>query len=87
MIMIESCEHFLETHLVYIMKLSLSRLIFIFNIRIFGDGFVQNGFRPLFILFHLFHMGIELIMEKYKEWAESVLNEPIPEDPDVKDED
>ena len=26
-------------------------------------------------------------MEKYKEWAESVLNEPIPEDPDVKDED
>ena len=26
-------------------------------------------------------------MEKYKAWAESVLNEPIPEDPDVKDED
>ena len=69
------------------MKLSLSRLIFIFNIRIFGDGFVQNGFRPLFILFHdQFNTHMEQ-MEKYKEWAESVLNEPIPEDPDVKDED
>ncbi|ATH91915.1 hypothetical protein ACH95_18415 [Bacillus glycinifermentans] len=26
-------------------------------------------------------------MEKYKELVEAILNEPIPEDPDVKDED
>ncbi|KAA6451927.1 excisionase family DNA-binding protein [Bacillus swezeyi] len=26
-------------------------------------------------------------MEKYKEMVEAILNEPIPEDPDVKDED
>lgn len=26
-------------------------------------------------------------MEKYKEMIEEILNEPIPEDPDIKDED
>ncbi|MFN2747407.1 MULTISPECIES: excisionase family DNA-binding protein [Bacillus] len=33
-----------------------------------------------------FHTHLEQ-MEKYKEMVEAILNEPLPEDPDVKDED